>query len=82
LKRICKRLFRPKFFLFIAGHHGPYTGILLLSTFHSRSYGSLYWSTGVSVLIDNVNVFKSGTTTLKPTITHTTVEKNKELVKM
>jgi len=60
----------------------PYTGILLLSTFRSRNYSSLYWSPGVSVLIHNVNVFKSGTTTLKPTIEHIRVEKNKEVVKM
>ena len=50
-------------------------------TFRSRCYGSLYWSKGASVLIYNVNVFKSGTTTLKPTITLTTVEKNKKVVK-
>jgi hypothetical protein len=53
-----------------------------LSTFRSRSYGSLYWSAGVSVLIYNVNVFKNGTTTLKPAIEHITVEKIKEVVKM
>jgi hypothetical protein len=66
----------------MAGLHGPYTGILWLSTFRSRSCDSFYWSTGVSVVIYNVNVFESGATTLKPTITHTTVEKNKEVVKM
>jgi len=53
-----------------------------LSTFRSRSYGSLYWSPGVSVLIYNVDIFKSGTTKLKPTIGHITVEKNKEVAKM
>jgi len=33
-------------------------------------------------LIYNVNVFKNGTTTLKPAIEHITVEKIKEVVKM